>query len=181
MTILKTCQLGNPLLRQIAKEVSLSELKSPETQKLIDDMIETVHEYDGVGLAAPQVHESKKIAVIESYRNRRYPDAPGIQLLVLINPVFLSKSQETRDGWEGCLSVEGFRGKVPRSTRIAVRFLDREGMEQTLEAEGFPAVVIQHELDHLDGKVYLDRMPDLKTLTHQKEYGRFWIHDETED
>src|SRR3989338_538884 len=154
MSILKTSKLGNPILRQIAKEVSLSELKNPATQKLIDDMVETMHEYDGVGLAAPQVHESKQIAVLEVHNSKRYPWAPNVPLLILVNPVFLSKSDETIEGWEGCLSVEGFRGKVPRSTKVTVRFLDRKGKEQRVKAEGFPAVVIQHELDHLAGKVF---------------------------
>ncbi len=181
MSILKTSKLGNPILRQIAKEVSLSELKSPAIQKLIDDMIETMREYDGVGLAAPQVHESRQIAVIEVHNSKRYPWAPNVPLLILVNPVFLSKSEETMDGWEGCLSVEGFRGKVPRSRQAAVRFLDRKGKEQQLDAEGFPAVVIQHELDHLAGKVFLDQMHDLSTLTHLKEYERFWMKTQDEE
>ncbi|HET6465487.1 MAG TPA: peptide deformylase [Nitrospiria bacterium] len=181
MSILKTSKLGNPILRQIAKEVPLSELKSPSIQKLIDDMIETMHEYDGVGLAAPQVHESKQIAVIEVHNSKRYPWAPDVPLLVLVNPVFLSKSEETVEGWEGCLSVESFRGKVPRSKKVSVRFLDRNGKEQKLEAEGFPAVVIQHELDHLAGKVFLDRMRDLSTLAHLKEYERFWMKPQDEE
>ncbi|HUK55865.1 MAG TPA: peptide deformylase [Nitrospiria bacterium] len=181
MSILKTSKLGNPILRQIAKEVPLSELKNPATQKLIDDMIETMHEYDGVGLAAPQVHESKQIAVIEVHNSKRYPWAPDVPLLILVNPVFLSESDETVDGWEGCLSVEGFRGKVPRSKTVAVRFWDRNGKERRLEAEDFPAVVIQHELDHLAGKVFLDRMRDFSTLTHLKEYERFWMKPQDEE
>ena len=181
MSILKTSKLGNPILRQVAKEVPLSELKGPAIQKLIDDMIETMHEYDGVGLAAPQVHESKQIAVIEVHNSKRYPWAPNVPLLILVNPVFLSKSEETIEGWEGCLSVEIFRGKVPRSKKVSVRFWDRNGKEQKLEAEGFPAVVIQHELDHLAGKVFLDRMPDLSTLTHLKEYERFWMKPPEEE
>lgn len=175
MSILKTAELGNPILRQVAKEVSLLELKSPAIQKLIDDMIETMHGYEGVGLAAPQVHESRQIAVVEVSNNKRYPWAPNIPLLVLVNPVFISKSEETQEDWEGCLSVEGFRGIVPRSKQVSIRFLDRQGKERTLEAENFFAVVIQHELDHLSGKVFLDRMRDLSTLTHLKEYERYWI------
>ena len=175
MSILKTSKLGHPVLRQPAKEVALSELKSHAIQKLIDDMIETMHEYDGVGLAAPQVHESKQIAVIEAHHSRRYPSAPEVPLLILVNPVFLSKSEDTVDGWEGCLSVEGLRGRVPRSKKVSVRFLDRRGKGQKLSAEGFPAVVIQHEMDHLAGKVFLDRMRDLSTLAHLREYDRFWV------
>ncbi|MBI3994869.1 MAG: peptide deformylase [Nitrospirae bacterium] len=181
MSILKTSKLGNPVLRQIAKEVPLAELKSPSIQKLIDDMVETMHEYDGVGLAAPQVHESKQIAVLEVHNSKRYPWAPNVPLLILVNPVFLSKSDETIEGWEGCLSVEGFRGKATRSKKVTVRFLDRKGREQRVEAEGFPAVVIQHELDHLAGKVFLDRMRDLSTLTHLKEYERFWMKPQDEE
>jgi peptide deformylase len=174
MSILKTSKLGNPMLRQTAKEVSLTELKSPAVQKLIDDMIETMHEYDGVGLAAPQIHESRQIAVIEVAHSHRYPEAPQIPLLVLVNPVFLHQSEDRQEGWEGCLSVQGFRGRVPRSTTVKVRFFDRQGKEQLLETDGFLAVVIQHELDHLAGKVFLDRMTDLSTLTHLKEYERYW-------
>jgi len=118
------------------------------------------------------------IAVVEAHHNRRYPGSPDVPLLVLVNPVFLSKSEETADGWEGCLSVEGFRGSVPRSRKVSVRFLDRNGREQNIEAEGFPAVVLQHELDHLAGKVFLDRMRDFSTLTHLKEYDRFWARPE---
>ena len=129
MSILKTSKLGNPILRQVAKEVSLSELKSPAIQKLIDDMVETMHEYDGVGLAAPQVHESLQIAVIEVHNSKRYPGTPNVPLLILVNPVFLSKSDETADGWEGCLSVEGFRGKATRSKRVAVPVFYPEGEE----------------------------------------------------
>ncbi len=167
MSILKTSKLGNPILRQTAKEVPLSELKSPAIQKLIDDMIETMHEYDGVGLAAPQVHESKQIAVIEVHNSKRYPGAANIPLLILVNPVFLSKSEETADGWEGCLSVEGFRGKATRSKKVSVRFWDRKGKEQQLEAEGFPAVVIQHELDHLEGALFIDKAKDLMQISEK--------------
>jgi peptide deformylase len=175
MSILKTAKLGNPILRQTAKEVGLSELKTPAIQKLIDDMIETMHEYDGVGLAAPQVHESLQIAVMEVQNSKRYPWAPNIPLLVLVNPVFLEKSEEMQEGWEGCLSVDDLRGMVPRARKVKIRFLDPRGKEQQLEAEDFFATVIQHELDHLAGKVFLDRMRDFSTLTHLKEYERYWI------
>lgn len=175
MSILKTSKLGNPVLREGTRELSLPELKSLEIQNLIDDMIATMHEYDGVGLAAPQVHRALKIAVIESNQNPRYPGAPQIPLLVLVNPRFVSLSKELQTEWEGCLSVDGFRGKVPRSKEIEIHFLDRNGQPCQLKTTGFRAVVIQHELDHLDGKVFLDRMKDLKTLTHLLEYEKFWM------
>jgi peptide deformylase len=174
MSILKTSKLGNPVLRKVAREVTPEELNSPAIQKLIDDMIETMREYDGVGLAAPQVHESLRIAVIEVDDNRRYPGQPRIPLFELVNPVFISHSKALQEGWEGCLSVEGFRGRVPRSEKVEIRYLDRRGEAHRLSADGFLAVVIQHELDHLAGKVFLDRMDGLSTLTHLKEFERFW-------
>jgi len=179
MSILKVSKLGNPVLRKVAALVLSDEIKRPEFQKFIDDMIETMHEYDGVGLAAPQVHEPKQVAVIEVHDNRRYPQAPQIPLLVLINPVFLDQSKEKNLGWEGCLSVEGFRGQVPRAAKVKIKALDRKGKEFILEANEFLAVVIQHELDHLMGKVFLDRMSDFSTLTHLKEYERYWLKEET--
>jgi peptide deformylase len=178
MSILKVSKLGNPVLRKTAEPVSPDEIKRPEFQKFIDDMVETMHEYDGVGLAAPQVHESKQVAVIEVQGSRRYPEAPDIPLLVLINPVFLDQANEKNLGWEGCLSIEGFRGQTPRAAEVKVKALDRDGKEFILEASGFLAVVIQHELDHLMGKVFLDRMTDFSTLTHLKEYERFWLKEE---
>jgi peptide deformylase len=178
VSILKTAKLGNPVLRRTAKEITPAELASPAIQKLIDDMIETMREYDGVGIAAPQVHESRQLAVIEARANRRYPWAPNLPLLVVVNPVFTFKSDEIQEGWEGCLSVEGLRGAVPRAKRVAIEFTDRAGQRHKLETEGFLAVVIQHELDHLAGKVFLDRMRDLSTLAHLKEYERFWANPE---
>jgi peptide deformylase len=182
MAILKVTRLGHPVLRQTAKPIPQGEIKSPTIQRLIDDMIETMHEYDGVGIAAPQVHQSLQLAVIEVARNPRYPQAPSIPLTVLINPEITARSATTRTGWEGCLSVEGLRGQVPRSEQLSARWLDRTGRPVQAEVQGFFAVVIQHEVDHLHGKVFLDRMADLTTLTHLQEYERYWLHrDETEE
>jgi peptide deformylase len=178
MAILKVARLGHPVLRQVAKPVPPGDITSPSIQRLIDDMIETMHEYDGVGIAAPQVHYSLQLAVIEVERNPRYPQAPEIPLTVLINPQITARSDVTRLGWEGCLSVDGLRGKVPRNERLSARWLDRSGRPVQAEAQGFFAVVIQHEVDHLLGKVFLDRMADLTTLTHLKEYERYWLHGE---
>jgi peptide deformylase len=180
VSILKTSKLGNPVLRLVAKEVAAEALKTPAMQKLINDMVETMHEYDGVGLAAPQVHESLRIAVIEVDDNRRYPGMARIPLLELVNPVIISRSKETKTGWEGCLSVEGFRGVVPRSAKLELQYQDRRGQAHKLSADGFLAVVIQHEVDHLDGKVFLDRMDGFSTLTHLKEYERFWTKPESD-
>ena len=180
MSILKTSKLGNPILRKLARKVDPTDLQTSAIQKLIDDMIDTMREYNGVGLAAPQVHESLQLAVIEAEHNKRYPDVPNIPLLILANPVIITQSKELQHGWEGCLSVEGFRGIVPRSREVEIQFLDRHGKESRLTTGEFLAVVIQHELDHLAGKVFLDRMEDLSTLTHMKEYERYWVDEEND-
>ena len=182
MSILKVTRLGHPVLRQTAKPVAPEAIATPAIQQLIDDMIETMREYDGVGIAAPQVHQSLQIAIIEAAHNTRYPQAPEIPLTVLINPEIISRAPEERMGWEGCLSIEGLRGLVPRARKLSARWLDRTGRPVSQDVEGFFAVVFQHEVDHLKGKVFVDRMADLSTLTHLLEYERYWLHrDETED
>ena len=175
MAILKVARLGHPVLRQKALPVPVGEIPSPETQRLIDDMIETMREYNGAGLAAPQVHVLKQICVIEVNENPRYPEAPAIPLTVLVNPVLTPMTEEMEDGWEGCLSVPDMRGMVPRSTSVRLDAHDREGRRIEGEAKEFFARVIQHETDHLDGIVYLDRMTDLSTLCHLTEWKKHWL------
>ena len=175
MSILKVTRLGHPVLRQVTQNVSPRELESPALQKLIDDMIETMKEYDGVGLAADQVHESKQIAVLEVADNPRYPQKPNVPLTVLINPKITPLSEEMEEDWEGCLSVPDLRGRVPRYKSIRVQAWDRSGNELDFVAEDFHARVIQHEFDHLHGQVYLDRMRDLSTLTFLQEFARYWM------
>jgi peptide deformylase len=174
MSILKVTRLGNPVLRRIAEEIPLGQIGSPELQKFIDDIIETMREYDGVGLAAVQVHEAKQIAVLEVADNPRYPQKPRVPLSVLINPKMTPLSDEMEEDWEGCLSISELRGRVPRYKSIRVKALDRNGRELDFTATGFHARVIQHEWDHLNGKVFLDRMRDLSTLTHLQEFARYW-------
>ncbi|MBI4549659.1 MAG: peptide deformylase [Candidatus Omnitrophica bacterium] len=174
MWILQIARLGHPVLRHPAAPVTADELASPEIQKLIDGMILTMRECAGVGLAANQIHVSKQIAVIESKKNPRYPDAPDIPLTVLINPRLTSLSVKKEVSWEGCLSIPDLRGAVPRAESLVCEGLDRQGRPLLIEAKGFKARVIQHECDHLAGKVYLDRMEDFSTLTHLAEFGRFW-------
>ena len=144
MAILKVARLGHPVLRQLAAPVPLGRIRSAETQRLIDDMIETMREYNGAGLAAPQVHVLQQICVIEVHGNPRYPDAPAIPLTVLINPVVTALTEETEDGWEGCLSVPDMRGIVPRATSVRLEALDREGNHVDVVAKEFFARVIQH-------------------------------------
>ncbi|HEY6199321.1 MAG TPA: peptide deformylase [Candidatus Binatia bacterium] len=174
MSILKVARLGHPVLRAGARQLTAKEVAAPEIQRLLRDMVETMREYNGVGLAAVQVHEPLQIAVLEVADNPRYPDKPAIPLSVLINPLIEPLEQTSEDDWEGCLSVPDMRGRVPRYTKLRVRALNHEGRELDFVASGFHARVIQHEFDHLNGKVYLDRMGDLSTLAHLQEYIRYW-------
>jgi len=175
MAILKVARLGHPVLRQQAERVLPADIQSAQVQRLIDDMIETMHEYDGAGLAANQVHVPRQIAVIEVAKNPRYPDAPEIPLTVLINPVVTPTSEEIEEGWEGCLSVPDMRGVVPRYTAVRLECLDRQGNPVDLVAKDFFARVIQHETDHLNGIVYVDRIRDMRTLSHIAEWQRHWL------
>jgi len=175
MAILKVARLGHPVLRQPAEPVSAADIRSAPVQQLIADMIETMHEYDGAGLAANQVHVPRQIAVIEVGKNPRYPDAPEIPLTVVINPVVTPLTEETEDDWEGCLSVPDMRGVVPRYTGVRLECLDREGKAVDLVAKEFFARVIQHETDHLNGIVYVDRIRDMRTLSHIAEWQRYWL------
>jgi len=172
--IMKVARIGNPIVRTEAAPVAAQELRSEAFQRLIDDMIETMREYSGVGLAATQVHVAKRVAVLEvAHTHPRYPDAPLIPLEVLVNPEILEYSEETESDWEGCLSVPDLRGSVPRSLRLKVRALDRDGRERVYTPENFHARIIQHEFDHLNGGVYLDRMTDLKSLSFTDEFQRY--------
>jgi peptide deformylase len=173
MSILKVCRLGHPVLRMQAQRVSPESLASTAVQTLIENMMETMVEYYGVGVAAPQVHESVSIAVIESHGPRG-----DIPMTVLINPDVTILDESLVEDWEGCLSIPELRGRVPRHQKLRVNALDRHGKKIEITAEGFFARVIQHEFDHLMGKVYLDRMRDMRTLTHLQEMQRYWLPPE---
>jgi peptide deformylase len=173
MAILKVARLGHPVLRQVARPVPVDAIRSADVQRLIDDMIETMREYDGAGLAAPQVHALLQIAVIEVAANPRYPDAPEVPLMVLVNPVVTPLTDEVEEGWEGCLSVPDMRGRVPRLTAVRLECYDRDARRVDLVTKEFFARVIQHETDHLNGIVYLDRMRDLSSLSHLAEWQRY--------
>src|SRR6267143_3398045 len=181
MAILKAARLGHPVLRKVAEPVDPAAIRTPAIQRLIDDMIETMREYDGAGLAATQVHTLQQIAVIEVLGNPRYPDAPAVPLMVLINPVVTPLTEEMEEGWEGCLSVPDMRGMVPRFTSVRLDAYDREGNPIEGETKEFFARVIQHETDHLQGMVYLDRMRDFSTLTHLAEWNRYWLGTHEQD
>ena len=181
MTLRRIAQLGEPILRQRARELSLEELRSEPVQRLIDDMIETMHDADGAGIAAPQVYASLQLTVIEVRDNPRYPKVEPIPLTVLVNPVVTpdvpSLPGELADTdafsvYEGCLSVPGVRGRVRRPRRVHVRAWDRAGAPLEFVWEGFRAVVVQHETDHLWGTLFVDRA-DPRTLTFLREYERY--------
>jgi len=178
--------MGEPVLRRVARPLSVEELKSPAIQTLIDDMIDTMHDADGAGLAAPQIYESIQLCVIEISKNPRYPDALEIPLTVLVNPIVTPEvespldalaPQDTVTMFEGCLSVTGLRGQVTRPRRVRVRALDRHGKKLDFVWEGVRASVVQHETDHLNGILYVDRA-DTKSLAFLREYERYVPREE---
>ena len=167
MSILKIARIGHPVIRTAAEPVPQKAFGDPAYEKLIDDLQETMHEYEGVGVAAPQVHVGLRLAVLEVPGSESQEEVP---FTVLANPVITPVGDEAENGWEGCLSVPDLRGVVPRIKRIKLEALDRHGKPFSFEASDFFARVIQHECDHLDGCVYLDRMADMKSLTFIKEF-----------
>jgi peptide deformylase len=174
MAILKVAHLGHPILRQVAAPVPPEAIGAPEIQRLIDDMLETMAEHDGAGLAAPQVHVSRRVVIYGVEANPRYPDAEPVPLTVLVNPTVTPLTRDEEEDWEGCLSVPDLRGMVPRPTRVEVSGWGRDGRMVRFTAGGFHARVVQHECDHLDGVVYLDRMRSLATLSYLPEFHRHW-------
>lgn len=168
MAILQIAKLGNPVLRKPADPVDPEAIKKPVFQQLIDDLFETMLENEGIGLAAPQVSRSEQLVVTGCKGEGGFPET------VLINPKILFYGPHQVEMWEGCLSVDGLRGKVTRPSMVRVQGLDRHGTFQDFEATGLYAVCIQHELDHLIGKVFLDRMTDMSTLTQLEEFEAYW-------
>ena len=179
MAILKVANLGNPVLRIPSEPVK--NIQAPEIQRLIDDMVETMREYHGVGLAAPQVHRSLQIVTIEAEPDGRASSAPPASPTILINPRIVPATERLEEDWEGCLSIPDLRGKVPRYTDIEVQAHDRRGKPLNFTAGDFFARVIQHEYDHLIGTTFLDRMKSLETLTFLEEYSRYWARHEDEE
>jgi peptide deformylase len=168
------------VVRQKARPLTEAAVVSPEIQRLIDDMRETMYDYEGVGVAAPQVYVSLRLAVLEVQASDERADQ-RVPFTVLINPKVTPLSRKLATSFEGCLSVPDLRGPVPRYERVRLEALDREGRPFSVEASGFHARVIQHECDHLDGNVYLDRMPDLKQLAFLKEFEEHVLRDADEE
>jgi len=186
MAIRKIARMGHPVLREKARDLKPEELKSPAIRQLIQDMIETMEEYGGIGIAAPQVREPIRLALIGfDEENDRYAEtaAGGPGLLVIANPKVTVLDQTLQGFWEGCLSVPELRGFVERPRKIRVDYMDQNGKPQSIEAEDFLATVFQHELDHLDGVLFIDRVktePGKTKLAFTEEFSRYDLSGEDE-
>jgi peptide deformylase len=180
MAILKVARMGHPVLRAKALPVPPARIQSAPVQQLIDDMFETMREYTGIGLAAPQVHQSVRIFVAGVQNGELGELLDGeedMPFITIINPEIAPIGEPVAEGWEGCLSIPDVRGLVPRPASIRVQAYDRMGRRIAFTASGLPARVIQHETDHLDGVLFIDRMPTLTSLTFMEEYRRFRSED----
>lgn len=173
MALLKIAGLGNPILRKKAREVGASKIKSIEFKRFLDNLVETMRDGMGVGISAPQVYESIRVIAIENVNNKRYPEKPEFNLEIIINPEVVLIGKETKEDWEGCLSVDLW-GMVRRYKKIKYKGLNKRGKLVEGKAGGFKARVIQHEVDHLDGVLFIDRMKDFKTLTRTTEREKYW-------
>ena len=173
MTVREILHVGNPTLREVSRDVTPAEIGSERVQTLIDDLIDTMHDANGAGIAAPQVGELLRIATIEVTHNPRYPYKPPIPLTVVINPIVTPLDDELVEINEGCLSVPNLRGNVMRHVNIRVQYLDRHGHHHDEIKRGLTAGTFQHELDHLDGRLFLDRVHDSHSLTTWEQFERF--------
>jgi peptide deformylase len=173
MALRKIATIGHPVLRQAARELTRDELASAPVQRLVDDMVDTMRDANGAGIAANQVHEAVRVCVVEIKDNPRYPYLPGWPLTVLVNPVVTPTTEETFMNYEGCLSVPNLRGEVPRFTGVRVRALDRRGKDLEFEVRGLTAGTFQHELDHLDGRLFVDGVVDTRSLCTWTDFERF--------
>jgi peptide deformylase len=173
MTIRKIATIGHPVLRERSRELTRDELLANDTQRFIDDLIETMRDANGAGLAAPQVYEPIRVVAVEVKKNPRYPYKPDIPLTVLVNPVLEPLTDETFDNYEGCLSVPNLRGVVQRFTEVRLRAWDRHGADVDVTVKGLSAGTFQHECDHLDGLIFVDRVKDTRTLATWTDFERY--------
>ncbi len=173
MAVKEVLKMGHPLLRQVAE--SVSEFNTPELEALITDMLDTMQALDGAGLAAPQIGVSQRVVIFEVAANPRYPDVESVPRTILINPVIVPLDEEQEPGWEGCLSVPGLRGLVPRYTRVRYSGVDEYGVHIEREVSGFHARVVQHEVDHLDGILYPQRMEDMSYFGFEDELIQYGV------
>ncbi|MGC1306832.1 MAG: peptide deformylase [Phormidesmis sp.] len=166
--VLDVAELGNPVLRSPTHPIE--NIQDPTIQTLIDNLLKTIKKSNGVGIAAPQVSESLQLFIVASRPNLRYMNAPTMEPTPMINPQIVAYADETEMGWEGCLSVPGIRGFVERSKEIEIVYCDRNGQQQQKVFTGFVARIIQHEHDHINGKVFLDRVKSTLDLISEAEY-----------
>ncbi|HYB99785.1 MAG TPA: peptide deformylase [Candidatus Limnocylindrales bacterium] len=177
MAIRPVMTIGNPVLRKVARDLTPVEIRSDQTRALVEDMIDTMHHEEGIGIAAPQIGESVQLAIIQiDVDSNRYPDSPAFDLSVIINPRIRVLDRTEQGYWEGCLSVPNMRGEVWRPRKVRVDYLDLDAQPQSIEAEGFLATVFQHELDHLQGVLFLDRIRDTRKLATIDDYARYWLN-----
>ena len=169
--------VGHPLLRQIAAPVR--DVLDPHLQRLIDDLIVTAHEANGVGIAAPQIACSERLFIVASRPSLRYPRAPQMEPTAMLNPKLLAHGEVQVEGWEGCLSVPGMRGLVSRYETIEVEFIGRDGSLHRRQLTDFVARIFQHELDHLDGIVFLDRVGGKDDLLSERDYLEMLLTEST--
>jgi peptide deformylase len=174
MAVRKIIRMGHPVLREVARPLTAEEIRSPASRVLIDDMVDTLRDYGGIGLAAPQISEPVRVAIIEiPGDSSRYGEIPTMPLTAFLNPTIEVIDPAARGYWEGCLSVPGLRGFVERPQHVRVRYTTLDGEPAGLELQGFLATVFQHELDHLDGTLYVDRIKDSKLLSFEEEFTRY--------
>jgi len=170
---LRIAQIGHPILRQPTRILTREELLSEEIQSFLDDLVETMREASGAGLAANQVYQSLRICAVEVRNNSRYPYRPNIPLTILVNPILTPASDETFVNYEGCLSVPNLRGQVRRHCEVHVEALDREGNSISTVVKGMTAATYQHEVDHLDGRIFLDRVEDPNSVVTLENFQRY--------
>lgn len=176
MAVRPVLTIGNPLLRQVARDLTPEEIVSPQVRALVEDMVDTMHHEEGIGIAAPQIGESVQLAIVEiDVESERYPDAEPVELIVLANPRVTVLDDDEQGYWEGCLSVPNLRGLVLRPRQVRIDFTTLEGEPAAIVAEGFLATVFQHELDHLQGVLYIDRIRDTRKIATLDDYRRFWL------
>lgn len=181
MAVREVLRLGHPLLRKVSKPVDPARIPTPQFQEFLDDMLETMHAYEGIGLAAPQVGVLERVALVAVPGNSsRYPESEEYELDFYINPEWEVLDESKIGIWEGCLSVPGLRGYVDRASHLRLKYLDREGKAHEKEVKGFPAIVFQHEFDHLDGVLFVDRIQDKEKFAFIEEYEAHWLEMDDE-
>jgi peptide deformylase len=182
MAVRKIIRMGHPHLRVPANPVPAEAIGSPELARLIDDMVDTLHDYGGIGLAAPQIDEPLRLAIVEIPGGpSRYGDIDALPLTTFINPELTVVDSASAGYWEGCLSVPGLRGYVERPQQVRVNYTTTSGVAAEIELQGFRATVFQHEFDHLDGRLYIDLISDTSKLMFEEEFLRYWQTEEPDD